>query len=121
MNETKLKFYRVKNLPSHGEIGGIYFVYGGDVPRQYICVSEGNFEPYTHILVEGDNIKIEDGVISAEVPEGVLTESNMNDKLKAYQTKSDIDLTTQDKTVVGAINELKSTIDITIPLLQAGL
>ena len=57
---------------------------------------------------EGDNITIENGVISAEIPEGI-------------QFKTDEQLTTQDKTVVGAINEIKSTLDITIPLMQAGL
>lgn len=69
----------------------------------------------------GDNIKIENGVISAEIPEGILTEDEIDDKLKQYQTKIDANLTTQDQTIVGAINELKSTLDITIPLLQAGL
>lgn len=30
---NQVKFYRVETLPETGEIGGIYFVYGGDVPR----------------------------------------------------------------------------------------
>lgn len=72
-------------------------------------------------LTAGDNIIIEDGVISAKIPEGILTEGEIDTKLKQYQTKTDSELTTQDQTIVGAINELKSTLDITIPLLQAGL
>jgi hypothetical protein len=42
----------------------------------------------------GDNIKIENGVISAEIPEGILTEDEIDDKLKQYQTKIDANLAT---------------------------
>lgn len=46
---NRVKFYRVETLPETGEIGGLYFVYGGDIPLLYICTEENSFEIYTHV------------------------------------------------------------------------
>lgn len=50
-----------------------------------------------------------------------VTETALNTLNKDKQSKEDNSLLTSDKTVIGAINEIKQIVDISIPLLQASL
>ncbi len=96
MSETKLKFFRVQSLPEIGEIGSLYFVYGEKAI--YLCTSTTTFEFYgsdlTEFLSRLDEVEI-------------VTSAALNQLNRNKQNKEDNTLLTDDKTVTGAINEIK--------------
>lgn len=107
---TQVKFYRVETLPETGEVGSMYFCFGeGSI---YLCTYPTTFEFYgtdlTECLARLDEIEI-------------VTSAALNQLNTVKQDKEDETLLTTDKTVVGAINEIKELVDISIPLLQASL
>lgn len=82
MNQ-KVKFYRMSQLPQEGDVGGIYFI-TGEVPAIWLYTVTG-WEQYTQIR---SGLSVED-----------------------LHTLIIDDLITDDKSIVGSINELKNIID----------
>ena len=107
-----IKFYRVETLPETGEVGSLYFVFGNQIPSLHLCTTESTFECYGSDLTECMK-KIDSNAY--------VTSAALNDLNKDKQNKEDNSLLTSDKTVIGAINEIKQIVDISIPLLKASL
>lgn len=126
---NQIKFYRVQSLPEIGEVGGLYFVYGGNSPILYLYNGD-NFEQYSIDITEPLERLEELEITTASSISAVNNKIDENQQVTNVaisslnnnkQDKEDNSLLTIDKTVVGAINELKQLQDITIPLLQASL
>ena len=75
-----LTFHKVKALPEVGQIGGIYFVDGG---QSYICTGESTFEIYTPDRISDDDIY--DILGSSEVSGSIFDKlEEINKLLKSF-------------------------------------
>lgn len=85
---SQIKFYRVEALPETGEVGGIYFVYGEEPNKVYICTQDG-FEIYTEDI---------SSIINDDVTYTVLGTTSLKE---AYLEPFDAEIASQLKNIIG--------------------
>lgn len=73
---TKVKFIRVTNLPSEGQVGGLYFVDCEPDPRIYLCMEPGIFVPYTPQVYLEHTSSAQEFSENIEIVEDTLIMSN---------------------------------------------